>query len=52
MDCSRTLNGNFEMKGFVTGGIGWETGNNHVATCGKLNVFRWNNAASTIINIP
>ncbi|KAK3600013.1 hypothetical protein CHS0354_012680 [Potamilus streckersoni] len=58
MDCDRTENGWFELKGIVNGG--WEsnltaakcTGNagasaphtsgNHWARCGYLNVFHWN----------
>lgn len=52
MDCSRGVGGWFEFKSFISNGPGWE-GNmsqvgapypsqNHVAQCGRLNVFRRN----------
>ena len=52
MDCSQTVNGQFEVKAFVKNGQGWE-GNiaqtntpyattNHVAQCGKINKFDFN----------
>lgn len=53
MDCSKTHNGWFELKAFVKNGQGWENdinqagtpyrSNNHVAQCGKVNRFIFNN---------
>ncbi|PAJ74346.1 alpha-amylase [Pseudoalteromonas sp. NBT06-2] len=53
MDCSQTVNGEFEVKAFVKNGQGWEANivqvpspyisNNHFAQCGKINMFRFNN---------
>jgi hypothetical protein len=50
MDCAATDNGSFEVKTFISNGPGWErdvhqpgapyASKNHVAECGKLNVFR------------
>ncbi len=50
MDCSRTVNGWFELKSFISNGPGWEANvtqpgapyvsGNHFAQCGKLNTFR------------
>jgi len=50
MDCSKTVNGWFELKSFISNGPGWEAdvnqpgrpwvSGNHFAQCGKLNVFR------------
>ena len=52
MDCSQTVNGQFEVKAFVKNGQGWEgditqantpyATNNHVAQCGKINKFDFN----------
>lgn len=49
MDCSKTANGWFELKSFISNGPGWEadisqpntpyTSKNHFAQCGKINVF-------------
>lgn len=49
MDCSKTVNGQFELKAYIKNGQGWEgdinqagtpyASNNHVATCGKINKF-------------
>jgi len=52
MDCSKTENGWFEVKSYITGGPGWEgaidqgtshgepyASGNHFAQCGKKNVF-------------
>jgi alpha-amylase len=49
MDCSKTVNNKFEIKAFVKNGQGWEgdinqantayATNNHVAECGKINRF-------------
>jgi uncharacterized repeat protein (TIGR03806 family) len=62
MDCSRTLGGSFELKAFVTNGDGWEPDvaqsnapyatPNHVAQCGKLNVFRFGESSAQIENLP
>ena len=51
MDCSKTVNGYFELKAFVKNGQGWESdiqqantpfaSNNHVAQCGKVNRFEF-----------
>ncbi|MFN6970591.1 MAG: alpha-amylase [Rheinheimera sp.] len=62
MDCSKTINGWFELKAFVKNGQGWE-GNiaqpgtpypsaNHMAQCGKLNVFSFGQNAALIENLP
>ena len=59
MDCSRTVNGWFEFKSYISNGPGWE-GNmrqsgapyasaNHFATCGKVNVFRRDQSAPVSI---
>jgi len=50
MDCSRTVNGWFELKSYISNGPGWESSinqpggpygsGNHFARCGKINVFR------------
>jgi len=52
MDCSKTVNGWFELKSFISNGAGWEgeinqqntpyTSKNHFARCGYKNVFRRN----------
>ncbi|ACE84702.1 S8 family serine peptidase [Cellvibrio japonicus] len=52
MDCSRTLDGWFELKSFISGGPGWEgnisqpgapyISNNHFARCGHITAFRRN----------
>ena len=49
MDCSRTVDGWFEFKSYITNGPGWEgdvhqfgvpyQSNNHFARCGYLNIF-------------
>ena len=49
MDCSKTVNGWFELKAYVQNGQGWEgnisqantpyPSNNHFAQCGKINTF-------------
>jgi aryl-alcohol dehydrogenase-like predicted oxidoreductase len=54
MDCSRTVNGWFEFKSYISNGPGWEGSVNqpgapyrswnHFAKCGKVNVFRRNEA--------
>jgi alpha-amylase len=63
MDCSKTANGWFELKAFISNGPGWENNlsqpdtpyqsGNHFAQCGKLNVFRHNQSMPvTIANLP
>jgi alpha-amylase len=52
MDCSKTVNGWFELKAYVKNGQGWESNiqqsgtpyssNNHFAQCGKINKFDFN----------
>nr|WP_324256873.1 S8 family serine peptidase [Cellvibrio fontiphilus] len=52
MDCSRTRNGWFEFKSFISNGAGWEgninqpgapyTSSNHFAQCGRISSFRRN----------
>lgn len=52
MDCSKTVNGWFELKAYVKNGQGWESNiqqpnapyasNNHFAQCGKINRFSFN----------
>jgi len=62
MDCSRSVNGWFELKSFISNGPGWENtitqpnapwvSKNHFAQCGKLNVFKRNqNSPVTIGNL-
>jgi alpha-amylase len=62
MDCSKTINGWFELKAFVKNGQGWEaniaqTGTpyasqNHMAQCGKLNVFTFGQSSALIEALP
>ena len=50
MDCSKSVNGWFEVKSFISGGPGWEpnlaqpgtpyTSGNHFAKCGEINMFK------------
>lgn len=52
MDCSKAVNGKFEIKAFVKNGQGWEadisqvstaySSNNHIADCGRINTFEFN----------
>jgi pullulanase len=59
MDCSKTANGWFELKSFVSKGPEWEhdvsqpgtpyKSGNHFAQCGKLNVFRRNKSQPVTI---
>lgn len=62
MDCSKTISGWFELKSFISNGLGWEgnisqpgapySSGNHFAQCGKLNVFkRSQNNPVTITNL-
>lgn len=60
MDCSKTVNGWFELKAYVKNGQGWEgnisqtgtpyTSDNHFAQCGKINKFDFNANTVTIRN--
>jgi aryl-alcohol dehydrogenase-like predicted oxidoreductase len=63
MDCSRTVNGWFELKSYISNGPGWEgsiaqpggpySSWNHFARCGKINVFRRNqNSPEEIKDFP
>jgi alpha-amylase len=51
MDCSKTKEGKFEVKSWISNGPGWEgnvaqgdsvlsSSGNHVGTCGKINFFK------------
>jgi glucose/arabinose dehydrogenase len=62
MDCSKTANGWFELKAYVTNGAGWEpsitqpgapyvTGN-HFGQCGKINKFEWGSSLAEIRDLP
>jgi len=61
MDCSQTVNGYFEIKAYVKNGQGWEgditqantpfPSKNHVAQCGKINTFTFDNNAVSISNL-
>lgn len=52
MDCANTVNGWFELKSYISNGPGWEgsisqsgtpySSGNHMAQCGKINVFERN----------
>jgi uncharacterized protein (DUF362 family) len=58
MDCSRTVNGWFELKSYISNGPGWEgtisqsgspySSQNHFAQCGRINVFQRNTSTVTI----
>lgn len=60
MDCSNTVNGWFELKSYISNGPGWEgtisqsgtpyASGNHMAQCGKINVFQRNNSSAQILN--
>ncbi|GGX41509.1 family 14 glycosylhydrolase [Saccharospirillum salsuginis] len=60
MDCSKTVNGWFELKSYISNGPGWEgdisqsgtpyASNNHFAQCGKINVFQRDNSAVQILD--
>lgn len=60
MDCSKAVNGWFELKAFVKNGQGWENNinqantpyasQNHMAQCGKINVFDFNSNSYEIKN--
>jgi len=61
MDCSKTVNGWFELKSFISNGPGWENdltqpgapykSANHFAKCGQLNVFRRGEANPVAIEL-
>jgi hypothetical protein len=61
MDCSKTVNGWFELKSFISNGPGWEpnvsqagtpyVSGNHFAQCGKKNVFSRGSNAVEITNL-
>lgn len=58
MDCTKSVDGWFEVKSYITNGPGWEpdvtqantpyTSGNHFAQCGKKNVF-WRGSSDYII---
>ena len=60
MDCSKTVNGWFELKAFIKNGQGWEadvnqsntpySSGNHFAQCGKVNRFVFGDSAYTMQN--
>tara|TARA_R110001592_G_scaffold160851_1_gene393172 strand:- start:169 stop:2184 length:2016 start_codon:yes stop_codon:yes gene_type:complete len=60
MDCSKAVNGEFEVKAFIKNGQGWEgnisqagapyASNNHFAQCGKVNKFTFNTNTVEIRN--
>lgn len=59
MDCSKTVDGWFEFKSYISNGPGWEgdiqqanapyASGNHFAKCGSLNVYRRDAAAPVTI---
>lgn len=62
VDCSKTVNGWFELKSFISGGPGWEpnitqvgapySSGNHFARCGQLNRFQRGNNSVLTMPIP
>lgn len=62
MDCSKAVNGWFELKSFISNGPGWEgnvnqagtpyASGNHFAQCGKINKFERNSSAALIQDFP
>ncbi len=58
MDCSKAVNGWFELKSFISNGPGWEgdvaqsgtpySSGNHFAQCGKMNVFQRGSSSAII----
>lgn len=62
MDCSKTVNGWFEVKSYMTNGSGWEpditqagapyASGNHFAQCGKVNRFQRGNNSVVINPLP
>jgi|GEM_PF-3029576 len=61
MDCSKTVDGWFELKSFISNGPSWEgtisqpgapyVSANHFAQCGKLNKFERNSSSAVIQNL-
>ncbi len=61
MDCSKTVNGWFELKAYVKNGQGWEgdisqsgtpyPSTNHMAQCGKKNMFRFGQSTVQISDL-
>lgn len=61
MDCSKTVNGWFELKTFISNGPGWEpdvnqsgkpySSGNHFGQCGKINVFQRGSSSATFVNL-
>lgn len=62
MDCSKAVNGWFELKSFISNGPGWEgnvsqagtpySSGNHFAQCGKVNKFERNSSSVSIQDLP
>jgi alpha-amylase len=62
MDCSKTINGWFELKAYVKNGQGWEgnisqsgtpyASQNHMAQCGQMNVFSFGQNSAQISALP
>lgn len=60
LDCSKTVDGFFELKAFVKNGQGWEgtisqantpyASGNHVAQCGKISTFNFDSSSVEIRN--
>lgn len=60
MDCSKTVNGQFEVKAYIKNGQGWENNiaqantpyntNNHVAQCGKINTFTFDSNSVEVLS--
>ena len=60
MDCNKAINNKFEIKAYVKNGQGWEgdinqanapyASNNHIAECGKINKFDFNDNSTEIRN--
>ena len=58
MDCSKTVNGWFELKAYIKNGQGWESdvtqsgtpyaSSNHMAQCGKRNMFVFGQSSADI----
>lgn len=62
MDCSKTVDGWFEVKSYISNGPGWEgnvyqagtpySSGNHFAQCGRINVFERNSSSAIISDFP
>jgi hypothetical protein len=48
MDCSRTVDGWFDVKSYISNGPGWEPGANHRARCGYVNRFERGSTAADV----